>query len=341
MPTLLDDAESVQQRGGAPGVRAAELALLFATLVWGSSFAWAKQGGDALNRLTGTGPNSPVGPLMLMGWRFLGAGILWVILFPRSRRGWSSASLLRGLLLGSLMGVGLVLQVLGLDRTSEAVSAFLTSLSIIWVPTIMTLALGRPPAMIFWAGVALAAAGVWLMTGAVPGGFGIGELLGLGCSVVFSVHIIALNGLLPRDDPFRMTAAQLLVAGLIPLLLVLFVPSGAAKFTHAVAFPVWAPREVWLNLVLLVLFPTLVSFGLMTFFQPRVDPTRAALIYLTEPIFAAIYAWIFVGRNLGKTELLGAALILAANAMVELVNVRSRRMSRRQSPDRSEQLNLL
>jgi drug/metabolite transporter (DMT)-like permease len=93
--------------------------------------------------------------------------------------------------------------------------------------------------------------------------------------------------------------------------------------------------------VLLVLFPTIVSFGLMTFFQPRVDPTRAALIYLTEPIFAAIYAWIFVGRNLGKTEMLGAALILAANAMVELVNVRSRRMSRRQSPDRSEQLNIL
>jgi hypothetical protein len=46
--------------------RAAELALLFATLVWGSSFTWAKASGDAINRLTGAGANAMIGPLLLM-----------------------------------------------------------------------------------------------------------------------------------------------------------------------------------------------------------------------------------------------------------------------------------
>lgn len=318
-------AEAELSLDSARRTRVAESALLFATLVWGSSFTWAKASGDAINQLTGSGAGGLIGPVMLMSGRFLLAGIVWMALVPQARRGWSSASVRRGVILGSLMASGLILQVLGLDRTTEAVSAFLTSLTILWVPTIMTVCLGKPPRAVFWVGVGLAGAGIWLMTGAMPTGFGAGEVLGLLCSVVFSVHIIAINTLVPRDDPWRMTGAQFVVAGLIAMTFCLLFPEGRQAWMPANAARIFSDPQVWQNLVLLVAFPTVISFGIMSVFQPRVDPTRATLIYLTEPIFAAGYAWMWVGRRLGPTEMLGAGLILTANVLVEVLAIRSRR----------------
>ena len=81
----------------------------------------------------------------------------------------------RSIVLGAMLSCGMIVQHLGLDRTSEAVSAFLTSLTILFVPLILTLALRKPPAPVMWLGVVIATAGVWLMTGAAPSGFGVGE----------------------------------------------------------------------------------------------------------------------------------------------------------------------
>jgi drug/metabolite transporter (DMT)-like permease len=49
------------------------------------------------------------------------------------------------------------------------------------------------------------------------------------------------------------------------------------------------------------------------------------LIYLGEPIFAALYAYVAVGRTLSVIALLGAGLILAANVLVEILERRSKR----------------
>jgi drug/metabolite transporter (DMT)-like permease len=72
---------------------------------------------------------------------------------------------------------------------------------------------------------------------------------------------------------------------------------------------------------------TMTAFGLMFYFQPKLDPTHAALIYLAEPVFAALYAYVAVGRALSIIALLGAGLILAANVLVEVLARRPRRSS--------------
>jgi drug/metabolite transporter (DMT)-like permease len=60
----------------------------------------------------------------------------------------------------------------------------------------------------------------------------------------------------------------------------------------------------------------------MTHFQPRLDPSQAALIYLIEPVVAALFAMghrPLTGRVCG-----GAVLILLANLLVELLQARGR-----------------
>jgi drug/metabolite transporter (DMT)-like permease len=305
------------------------MALLLATMAWGGSFTWAKAAGDAVNQAVGLPSGSLLGPILLLAWRFTAAGVLWLVLFPAARRGWSWPSLGRSVLLGVLLWAGQTVQMLGLDRTSEAVNAFLTSLTVVFVPLLMMAVVRRPPGAAIWLPVGLAALGIWLMTGATPTGFGAGEMLGLACAVFFSAHMIALGEVGRRDSPWQIGAGQFLSVGLGSAAMCLFVSHGNASVTLQAQWAIIAGSQLWLHVALLTVVSTMAAFGLMFYFQPKLDPTRAALIYLAEPIFAALYAYAAVGRDLSAGALLGASLILTANALVELMEWHQKRRSRR------------
>ena len=297
----------------------ASLALLLATLAWGCSFTWAKAAGEGINETAGLPPGSLLGPLVLLAWRFTLAGLLWLCLFPAARRGWTWRSLGHSGLLGGLLWLGQTFQMLGLDRTSEAVNAFLTSLTVVFVPLIMLCVLRRPPAASMWTAVVLAIFGVWLMTGAAPTGFGVGELLGLGCALVFAIHMIALGRLGQRDSAWRLTVGQFFSVGLGSACACLYVDSHLSHLGLAIQWHLVTTDMIWLNVLLLVVISTMGAFGLMFYFQPQLDPTRAALLYLAEPVFAALFAYIVAGRTLSFIALCGAVLLLIANVLVEFL----------------------
>jgi drug/metabolite transporter (DMT)-like permease len=305
------------------------LALLLATMAWAGSFTWAKAAGDGINQAAGLPSGALLGPILLLAWRFTAAGTLWLLIFPGARRGWSWPSVGRSVLLGVLLWAGQTVQMLGLDRTSEAVNAFLTSLTVVFVPLLMVLVVRRPPRAALWLPVGMAAAGIWLMTGATPTGFGAGEMFGLACAVLFSAHMIALGEVARRDSPWRMAVGQFLSVGIGSAAACLFVSHGPASLTLQGQWAIIASSQLWLNVVLLIVVSTMTAFGLMFYFQPKLDPTRAALIYLAEPIFAALYAYVAVGRGLSAVAIVGASLILAANALVELIAWQQQRRSRR------------
>ena len=300
--------------------RTAVAALLLATVFWGAGFTWAKAAGTTVQDAAGLPHLAPFGPIFLLAWRFLLASLVWFAVFPASRRGWSWQSVKWSLLVGIFLGAGLIVQHVGLDQTSEAVSAFLTSLTILFVPLLMAIVLRRPPRAVIWIGVILATVGVWLMTGAQPQGFGLGEILGLACAFLFSLYILMINAASVHETPWRMVGAQFLCVAIMCFFTCAFLPGGTRNLPPPHQLHILATRTVWMNLALLAIFTTLIAFGLLTFFQPRIDPTRAALIYLAEPIFATLYAAAAAGHHPRKITLLGAALILFANMLVEVLS---------------------
>jgi len=305
------------------------MALLVATMAWAGSFTWAKAAGDSVNQAAGLPSGALLGPILLLAWRFTAAGVLWLVLFPGARRGWSWPSVGRSVLLGVLLWAGQTVQMLGLDRTSEAVNAFLTSLTVVFVPLLMVVVVRRPPRAALWLPVSMAAIGIWLMTGATPTGFGAGEMLGLACAVLFSIHMIALAEVARRDSPWQIAVGQFLSVGIGSAAAGLFVSHGHAPLTLQAQWAIITSSQLWLNVVLLIVISTMAAFGLMFYFQPKLDPTRAALIYLAEPIFAALYAYAAIGRGLSAGAILGGSLILSANALVELMEWHQKRRSRR------------
>src|SRR5215217_9000083 len=77
--------------------RRAVIALLIACVGWGGSFTWAKSLMAGINLRAGLNESATLGVLMLQGWRFLLAGIIWIALVPGSRSGCTRASLMRSL----------------------------------------------------------------------------------------------------------------------------------------------------------------------------------------------------------------------------------------------------
>jgi drug/metabolite transporter (DMT)-like permease len=308
-------------------IAAPTIGLLVATLLWGCGFTFAKAAGETVNRLSGAGEQSGVGPIWILVARFFIAGVCWLLIFKSARRGWNWQLLWRSLILGGTLTAGMILQHLGLDRTTEAISAFLTTLTILFVPLIMTLVLRKPPAAIVWFGIILAAAGVWLMTGMTGAQFGAGEILSIACAFAYSINIIAVGALVTPQNVWPITAGQFLVTALLCAMAVLMLPHGPAALHPRAVLDLMSHPRIGANVAALGLLVSMGAFGLQFRFQPRMDATRAALLYLVEPIFAAIFAWITIGHGMGAMEIIGAALILLANVLVEVLQARARRVT--------------
>src|SRR5262249_46454564 len=71
------------------------------------------------------------------------------------------------------------------------------------------------------------------------------------------------------------------------------------------------------SVVCQVVFPTVIGFHWMNTYQPLVSPSRAALIYLLEPVFASLVSVWWGYEEVGTQMVVGGGLILFGNLVVE------------------------
>ena len=303
--------------------RFAILMLVVACSLWGMSFNWNKEAQHFLGQrwvaATGDPATEQLGPATFLAIRFPIAAVLWVLIFPRSRSRWTRGVLHGGIAGGLFLSVGMLFQHYGLSLTSESLSAFLTSLTILFTPMVAAFVLRHsiPPAL--WLAVGVATLGVALMTiYREEGRFELGALLGLLCAVVFSGHILIVDHFGKREDPWAFTLAQFLAASVVFGLFAVFrARAGVSAGPLVLADALDSARFLTLTSAT-VIFSTLMTFGLMFRFQPQTTPTRAALVYLTEPLFATAYAWVAADRAIDTGAILGAVLIILGNVVAEV-----------------------
>ena len=145
----------------------ASLALVGVTAVWGYTFLAVQ---DAVARM----------PVMdFLAWRFLVASVVMIALRPTCLRNVTRLELLRGLRLGTVLGLGYIAQTYGLRYTSAAISGFITGMFVVLTPVMSWILLRRKTSRNTWMVVALATVGLALLS--LNGwSVGIGELLTLG-----------------------------------------------------------------------------------------------------------------------------------------------------------------
>lgn len=285
------------------------LALLAVTAVWGSTFIVVK---DAIGRLPVTD---------FLTWRFGLASLAMLALRPRAVLALPPAGLRAGVLLGTALGAGYLLQTLGLQTTPAAVSGFLTGLFVVFTPLCAAVLLRTRPPRLAWVAVGVAALGLGLLSLRGPssaagplgagwaalGSIGAGELLTVGCAAAFALHIVGLGRWASSYDAFALAVPQLLTTTV--LCAVVAVPGGLAMPPDA---------GVWGALVLTALAGTALAFVVQTWAQAYLTPTRTAVVMTMEPVFSLGFAVALAGEVLTGRTLAGAALVLVAMLLTEL-----------------------
>jgi drug/metabolite transporter (DMT)-like permease len=289
--------------------RRATVVLIFLCVLWGSSFFSMDL---ALNGLAPE-VGRIAAPFVFLLIRFAIAAALLPILFRRSVKDMTRAGAVQGAILAVPFTAGFILQVAGLQFTTPTVSAFITSMAVLFTPVVGRLWFGEALSASTLVGAALAFAGIAVMTNPAGGGFGAGELLTLGAVIAFTFQIQLTNVVTRRHSPEAITLAMFLVglAASAAAVVILGVP------LRALARGLAAPHVAW-SAVYNAVFCSVIANTLMNRHQQHLTPTRAAVIYTLEPVAAAAFSAAFVGEPMTPRKILGGAVILAGNLACEL-----------------------
>jgi len=280
-----------------------DAALVAVALIWGATFVLVKEALD------------DVSTLLFLTLRFGVATVALALLFGKSaqtdlrRRSILWPSVGGGAIAGFCLFSGYVLQTFGLKYTTAAKAGFITGLYIPLVPLFGALAYRRRPQSIEVAGVCSAFIGMALMT--VQGdilSIGRGDLLVMCCAVAYAFHILVLGHFAVRASTPVLTLTQIATSAIL----------GGSVFWWAEPPHIHWSAPVWIAIGVTGLLATALAFYVQTWAQQYSSPTRTALIFSTEPVFAWVTSYLVLREGLSGRGIFGALLILAGILLVEM-----------------------
>ena len=280
---------------GAPWTEAAVLAI---TLAWGLSFVVIPHALEDAGVLTLTALRMSVGTaagLLLLRPRILSA----------DRRTWGY-----GLLGGACLTVAYVLQTAGLRTAGSGESAFLTAFYVTLVPILDAAVHRRWPSARDTVALSVATVGIGLIA-VNPGArlhLGWGESLVALSAVFWAAQIVVVGRVAATADPGALAVIQIGVIAVVATAALPFFPEKPVRWSG----------ELVSSIFFLGYVTCALAFAVQAWAQRKIPPTRAAILFSPEPVFAALAGWWFREESFGPRQLTGAALVVAAVVLVLL-----------------------
>ena len=248
-----------------------------------------------------------------------------------------------GFELGLWVSLGYYLQNLGVESTDAARASFISSFTIIAVPIIAGLA-GRTVQPKVWSATAIAVAGLALMENVigVPGFTDAvsvstteitealtspgmddtlrGDLFTLGSALVFGIHIFRtdciFNGVtLRHKESMGLVCLQMLtVVTVFMALLVRDYIQCDCDVSAILGVQSWT-EVPWFEVFFVGAVTTAGCVYLETVALTLLASQEATLMYSTEPVWGAIFAYLLLGETLSTSATAGAALILLSTVV--------------------------
>ena len=263
------------------------------TAAWGTQHSVAKAALDSV----GDGH-----ALELTAARFLVAALALAQFRPKDEETWRW-----GAELGVWSFLGFALQTIGLETTTATRSAFLLYLNVKFVP-LLELVNGKTLPRGTWLSAFAALSGTLLLAAdsdTINGSWAPGDSLSVLAALASACFIIRLEPASQKaSSPEGLASATALATSLLAFL--------AFWQTGSFDAPVPPPPEVLVAALYLGLVPSALCGYLQTVAQRTVPPSSAAVVYATDPLWAAFFAYFALNERLGPAGLAGAALIAAA-----------------------------
>ncbi len=269
-------------------MKLAPWALLAVAAMWGISFVWMK---DILDQ-------QDVYSFLVS--RFLVAAFAMVLIKPSVLRAINKELVTKGLVIGTALGAGYILQTLGLERTTPAITGFITGLYVVFTPLLALMFLKEKLTLLMSFYIALAVAGLAILS--VDGwSIGVGELLVLASALCFALHIILLGAWSKNFDAYALTVVQLVGCAILSAI--------PASLNGYKAPP---DLQVWSVVVFTAVFATAFAFVIQTWSQARISTTKVAVILTMEVVFAALFSFMYGMEPFTLRLALGGTLVLIA-----------------------------
>lgn len=276
----------------------ADLALIFVTAVWGATFVSVK---EAITHIM---------PYYFLAIRFGLATLILLIVTNRRLKKMTWPLLGKGVLIGLMLFAGYAFQTIGLQYTSASNAGFITGLSVVLVPVILALTTRKLPLLIPALGIISATLGLGLLTINSSLKFNLGDILTLFCALAYALHILLVGKFSPNNDSFILATVQIGTVAVASTISALFLEKAplASSFNS----------QVWEAILITSVLATALAFFLQTWTQKYTSPTHTAIIFTTEPVFAALFAFLVGGESFVFKQGLGALCILLGMLASEL-----------------------
>lgn len=266
------------------------LALLLTTLIWGATFPATKVVLEQLPPLSFLFLRFCLGALLVVvGMLLLG--------FPVRRE----PSVLRASAIATVwLFLGYLLQTVGLRYTTASNSAFITALYVVFVPLIL-----RRFGPRVWLATSIATGGLWLLVKPTIA-MNVGDLLTLGCAVAFAAHIALLERFTREVDAPSLFTWQMVAMAviLLPAMMLERAPAGSFAPTAALLVGLGITGGLATG-----------AFAVQMWAQRLIPAQQVALVFASEPVYAAWLSWYFLGESLDLQGWIGSGLIVVAVVM--------------------------
>ena len=272
--------------------------LLLATFIWGTTFIAQSVGMDHIGPFTFQAVRCGLAVIGLLP-------IIW--LFDKKegksfRKGWMDKKLWKACILcGIPLFLACNLQQIGIVYTTAGKAAFLTAMYIIMVP-ILGLLLKRKISYMVPISVAIAVAGLYLLSFAGVSKINIGDILLLGSAMMFAVQILAVDRFAGETDALRLNCLQAAVCAVGSAIITCF----TEDVSIANLLNCWFP----------LCYAGFLSMGAAYSFQiigqKHVEPATASLIMSMESVFAVLAGRLLLNETMTQQETLGCVLMFVA-----------------------------
>ncbi|MGD2250467.1 MAG: DMT family transporter [Candidatus Methanofastidiosia archaeon] len=273
-------------------MKLSDTALLVVAFVWGLTFVMVK---ESLYYIS---------PFKFLFYRFSLSFILLLGISGKKLRHINTYIIKYGLFIGVALFLGYGFQTVGLQYTTPANAGFITGLSVVIVPFLSLILLRFKPGIYSIAGVACAFFGLFFLS-FHNYEMNIGDFLVLLCAVSFAMHIVLVGKYAPVHDPVLLTTVQI---GMVAVLSGIFSINQESVLNTTVIQA----------LIITALFATVFAFLIQNMAQKHTPPTRAAVIFAMEPVFAAVCSYVLINEVFTVRKIVGCVLILVGMLITEI-----------------------
>ena len=277
------------------------LLLLTATVIWGSAFASQNMAMDHMNPFAFQAIRCLIAvigmlPIVTIGDKIKKSNLGFL-------KGWADPNLWKaGILCGLPLFLACNLQQLALVDTDAGKAGFLTAMYIVFVP-IFSLFRKQKMGLNIPISVLIASVGLYFLS--CTQGFRIasGDILLLGCAVMFAVQIIFVDKFAGQLDAARLNAIQALTCSILSAVVMLVSePLPTLAGISKCAIPLLHVGFLSMG----------IAYALQIIGQKNMEPTAASLIMSLESVFAAIFGIIILHERMSQREVIGCGLLFAA-----------------------------